>query len=326
MSSLVSIIVPVYNVEPYLHHCVDSLLAQTYENIEIILVDDGSSDLCPEICDAYTQKDSRVRVIHIPNQGVSIARNTGIEHTNGELVLFVDGDDWIAPAMVSRMYEAIERNKADVCVCALKNTFSEDAIADTTNKEYIGYGKEEFFTRILNDTSCYGYSCNKMIRKASLGGIRFNQEFAVCEDMLFCTNLASVCSKIIQLKAELYYYRNRSDSATRRQNFSDKITTLIKAYESIALIYAIHSPRNLPIVHYNYLKINLNIKGRIIIDKIDNKNLMREINTNITKHLLPTLKSSHLSYTSKINIIFTWLMPRIILKLKQSILNLHSHH
>ena len=99
MEPLISVIVPVYKVELYLRQCVDSLLAQTYSNLEIILVDDGSPDGCPAICDEYARKDSRVRVIHKPNGGLSDARNVGLDAARGEYIGFIDSDDWVMPDM-----------------------------------------------------------------------------------------------------------------------------------------------------------------------------------------------------------------------------------
>ena len=96
---MISVIVPIYKVEPYLHRCVDSILAQTYQNIEVILVDDGSPDSCPEICDEYAAQDERIKVIHKANGGLSSARNAGLDAASGDWVSFIDSDDWIEPDM-----------------------------------------------------------------------------------------------------------------------------------------------------------------------------------------------------------------------------------
>ena len=116
----ISVIVPVYNVEQYLQTCVESLLAQTYETIEIILVDDGATDGSPALCDAYAAKDARVRVLHQKNAGVSAARNAGTAMASGELVVFVDSDDYAAPEMIERLYSTLARNGADIGVCGVR--------------------------------------------------------------------------------------------------------------------------------------------------------------------------------------------------------------
>ena len=114
---LISVIVPVYKVENYLNQCLESIVKQTYSNLEILLVDDGSPDRCPEICDEWARREKRVRAIHKQNGGLSDARNAGLALAQGELVMFVDSDDWIAPEMAEKMLEAMEREEADMVIC-----------------------------------------------------------------------------------------------------------------------------------------------------------------------------------------------------------------
>ena len=117
MEPLISVIVPVYKVEQYLGRCVESLLSHTYENTEIILVDDGSPDHCPALCDAYADKYEKIRVIHQENKGLSGARNTGIENAKGELLAFVDSDDKWSPYFLESLYKALKENDADISQC-----------------------------------------------------------------------------------------------------------------------------------------------------------------------------------------------------------------
>ncbi len=115
---LVSVIVPIYEVQDYLERCIKSIIEQTYKNIEIILVDDGSKDGCPEICDRYAKKDSRITVIHKENGGVISARRVGIQAANGEFIQLVDGDDWIAKEMVAKLISCMIENKVDLVICS----------------------------------------------------------------------------------------------------------------------------------------------------------------------------------------------------------------
>ncbi len=141
---LVSVIIPVYKVENYLKRCVDSVLAQTYENIEIILVDDGSPDNCGEMCDEYARADSRVVVIHKENGGVSAARNIGVERSHGEYVTFVDSDDYISPDYVEYLYSLLFDNDADVAIAGFNKTSDDscDFASDSENNVKIINGKE----------------------------------------------------------------------------------------------------------------------------------------------------------------------------------------
>ena len=118
---LISVIVPIYNVEQYLHECIDSIISQTYNNLEIILVDDGSPDRCPQICDEYKQKDNRICVIHKNNGGQSDARNKGLEVATGKFISFIDGDDVITKDFVETLYEPLLlKNEISISVCAIK--------------------------------------------------------------------------------------------------------------------------------------------------------------------------------------------------------------
>ena len=115
---LISVIVPVYNVEPFLKKCVDSIVLQTYANLEIILIDDGSPDKCPEICDAYARKDNRIKVVHQENGGLARVRNVGIENATGDYITFIDSDDFVAPNYVDFLYKGIFENNADMSIAS----------------------------------------------------------------------------------------------------------------------------------------------------------------------------------------------------------------
>lgn len=132
----ISVIIPVYNVEKYLVKCIDSVINQTYTNLEIILVDDGSPDRCPQICDEYAKKDKRIRVIHKANGGLSDARNAGIDVADGEYICFLDGDDYIAPNMYEKLYTAIKKNNADMSICNFCYVDENGNILDKENMEY----------------------------------------------------------------------------------------------------------------------------------------------------------------------------------------------
>ena len=131
---LISVIVPVYKVEKYLNRCVKSIIDQTYENLEIILVDDGSPDCCPALCDAWKEKDNRIKVIHKSNGGLSDARNAGMEVANGELMGFVDSDDWIAPDMYQCLHEAMKADNSDIAACGVEMVWEDGTSSRTLTK------------------------------------------------------------------------------------------------------------------------------------------------------------------------------------------------
>lgn len=142
---MISIIVPVYKVEPYLRQCVDSILNQTYRDLEILLIDDGSPDCCGKICDEYEKKDKRVRVFHTENRGLSIARNLGLKETQGDYIGFVDSDDWIEPDMYEVLLKCLEETGADICVCG----YSYENGIRTTNTTYENTTYRSWWSNIL---------------------------------------------------------------------------------------------------------------------------------------------------------------------------------
>ena len=145
MTDLVTVIVPVYNTEKYIKKCVDSILGQTYTELEVILVDDGSTDSCPRICDSYAERDSRVRVIHKENGGLSDARNAALDIVSGSYVTFVDGDDYIEKNYVEYLYSLIKKYGADMSICSYKSVDADGK--PSKMRQGICYGQETGFFR-----------------------------------------------------------------------------------------------------------------------------------------------------------------------------------
>ena len=179
LNEKISVIVPVYKVEKYLHKCVDSIISQTYENLEIILVDDGSPDNCPQICDEYAKKDSRIRVIHKENEGISATRNTGIQAAQGEYIGFIDSDDYVAPQMFEKLYNAIKKHDADISICNFYytddngNILDKDDIRLPIKDEYISGNKvlsEKFF---MDKRHYWIVPWNKLYRREVLKNVKY---------------------------------------------------------------------------------------------------------------------------------------------------------
>ena len=175
---LLSIIVPVYKVEKYLSECIDSILAQTLTDFELILVDDGSPDHCPEICDEYAKKDDRIVVIHKANGGVSSARNSGILAAQGDYIGFVDADDLIVPEMYAFLYDAILKHHVDLVSCQYKRFLKDVSVS--TGEDRVRVGRLYNNTKALTEKYCTIYVptedssvCNKLYRKKVMRDICF---------------------------------------------------------------------------------------------------------------------------------------------------------
>ena len=191
MSRLLSIIVPVYNAQNYLSRCLDSILCQTYKNIEIILIDDGSKDSSPSICDEYAQKDKRIRVFHQNNHGQGYSRKKGIELSNGAYITFVDNDDYIRPKMYETMITLLENKNVDICAC-LWNYETEDGYqsVDPSKYKYL-VGKYHsfdfahlFFTNDSYEAGIVGSPWNKVYKKNVLNNIISTGKIGEDEEMM----------------------------------------------------------------------------------------------------------------------------------------------
>ena len=234
MVKLVSVILPVYGVEKYLPECVDSLLAQSYQNLEIILVDDASPDGCPAICDSYAAKDRRVRVIHKENGGAASARNAGLDAARGEAVCFVDSDDTVEPQYVELLLDALGHGDMAMCGFFLRSRSGskEEAICPGS------YDREGFLRRFLEDWSCSSV-CNKIFRRSAIGNLRMAEGHRV-DDEFFTYRVALNCRKVTVTDSPLYRYRLRrssvmqDDGAAKQRMMLDRIAYVTERYETVA--------------------------------------------------------------------------------------------
>lgn len=210
----ISVIVPVYNIAPYLAKCIESLMEQTVPGMEIILVDDGSSDASGRICDEYRQKDPRIMVIHKENGGLSSARNAGIAAASGKYIGFVDGDDWVSSEMYQKLYDLAESEKAQIVSCRYREVYEED-IAETAHREeaFVSLSHEaalkRFFLRQISESVC-----DKLFLRTMFRDILF-PDGEINEDTCIVVRLLMRSQKVVCLEKELYFYRKRSGSITR---------------------------------------------------------------------------------------------------------------
>lgn len=233
---LLSIVIPVYNAEIYLPECLDSLLAQTYPNFELICVNDGSRDSSQNILERYAQKDSRVKVFQTENGGVSAARNFGLEQARGAYVTFVDSDDFVMPQYLERLLEEMERNEAKLVVCGFRSV--PDARMTQAREEPV---QVEASLRCTLDTYRYGRagSCSQCIhvlyQRELLEQIRFRKELYIGEDTLFFLQAFLQAGWFMYLPEKLYLYRVREDSSYKKA-FTMRQYTEVAAWEEIVTL------------------------------------------------------------------------------------------
>ena len=235
---LVSIIIPVYNVEPYLRRCLDSVVNQTYKNLEIILVDDGSPDRCPEICDEYAEKDLRIKVIHKKNGGQSEARNVAIDVCRGEYIAFIDSDDFISTWYIENLYIAIKKHSAKFAICETI-CFSDDS--------KIGCHNALYSSKLISKSDALKSYCSLLPRKSvpflapfcKLYHRGLFQELrfpvgCIYEDSLLNYKLIDLVDEIAYIKEPLYYYYMRENSTMGQKERHDYKIVLRPYQEAIA--------------------------------------------------------------------------------------------
>ena len=232
-----SVIVPVYKVEPYLRRCVDSILGQDFENFELILVDDGSPDGCPAICDEYAQKDGRVRVIHQENTGQSTARNRAVALTEAQFITFVDGDDWIAPGYLSALYDAIKRTDAGIAAARICTEIPQPD-GSTSQQLYplpqkLLMERDEALQALCMEgvSGVSGFLCGKLIHRENAlahpfpDGRLFEDSFAVWRQV-------ADAGQLVCVPEALYHCLTRADSS-QRQAFQPRHMDLIDAVQDM---------------------------------------------------------------------------------------------
>lgn len=237
-NTLVSIIVPVFNVKPYLVRCVDSLLAQTYSNLEIILVDDGSTDGSGRICDLYANSDPRVRVIHKGNGGVSSARNKGIEVCKGQFVSFVDSDDWVASDFIGVLMSNLATFDADISSCGIQRVSGERDSNVVQSRRAPGpsvMGNVEATKGAIMDTWLFFSVCNRLYKRSLIDATRFSTRMTFAEDQYFnfCTYFRARYSVHDPVARYFYAYRPTSSIATRDRLNEDRLYMIKKMREIV---------------------------------------------------------------------------------------------
>lgn len=227
MEDKISVIVPVYGVEPYLRKCLDSLVGQSYLNLEIILVDDGSPDRCGKICDEYAEKDSRIRVIHKENGGVSSARNAGLGIASGEWIGWVDSDDWVELDMFEYLLGNAQQAGAEIAVCSRVERYKEHHIFRGWEETLI-LNREEAMGLLLENDQMQNYLCDKLWKRELFRGIVF-PEGKTFEDIAVMHRLFERASRVVCLPEWKYNYYQRAGSIVDDPSLQNRINHFMAA-------------------------------------------------------------------------------------------------
>lgn len=274
---LISIIVPVYNVEKHIKKCVNSLLSQTYPNIEIIIINDGSTDQTAQILEEYSN-ETKIRIFHQENKGVSFGRNFGLKQAQGDFICFVDGDDFVAPEYCEKLHQNLVENDADISVCQLVRVFNGKNEPQKIKYKSKVFSRNEALSLIFEDNELRSYPCGKLFKKEIIKDFIFPLHKKAFEDYVTIFRIIEKSDKIVIFNDLLYYYLLNEGSLSfnkSSQMFYDLSTAAIEMYE-----YAKRMKSELPnwknIVKKTAKHLHMSIKNISIHKKTENDSLILE--------------------------------------------------
>lgn len=300
MEKLISIVIPIYNVEKYVDRCIQSVINQTYKNIDIILVNDGSPDNCGQICEKWKKIDSRVSVIHKQNGGLSDARNAGIKVARGEFITFIDSDDYVSENYVEYLFNLICKYDADISICSFYELFE-----DSNKKIYVGGDREKVFNSetaietMLYDKDFYTAAWGKLYKTSYFNDIQYPKG-KLYEDLATTYKLLEKAKKIVYGPEHLYCYIQR-DGSILNSKFSKKNFELLEIIRKLKRDLENRYPNLYDAILYRTVCAYMDTVNMIINSKENNYN--KEIDNSmrfIRRKFMKIIKIKELSITQKV--------------------------
>lgn len=327
MDEVISVIIPVYNAEKHLEKCVRSVFSQTYRNLEIILVDDGSTDNSLVICEGLKKVDSRVLVIHQNNGGVSSARNKGLDVASGDYIGFVDSDDWIEPKMYETLYHLAKKHRADIAACGyVEERINGTFLTRSAQSDKIVLNQKEALEMALGYDYFKGFLWNKLFSSKIFNSgkkIRLDEEIHISEDLL-CVCKCILKSRLLVFDSEpLYHYINNELGAMKGQFHPSKATVIdavLKIKESVSPLY----PELNHIIRIHFVKSNLFLMISLINSNCLDIELMGKLKENLRSSLHMIIGTGDLSRREILYTILISCNPLIFAKLYRGTKKLYS--
>lgn len=308
----VSVIVPVYQVEKYLRQCLDSIVNQTFKEIEIILVDDGSKDNSGKICDEYALKDNRVKVIHQDNMGLSDARNSGMNQMSGKYFMFVDSDDYVSEQMIEKLYTRVVETDADIVCCNFEYFWeNNEKESFSTKQKREELNSSEIFNHRKNEKN-YGIwtvAWNKLYKSSSMNSFRFRSG-KIHEDEFWANDIYQKNLKVVTIEDSLYYYRQRHNSIVGIKSIKKEFD-LIEAFQERMQIYLnqnMYPDQAYKVLIYSLEPLNECRK----LKRTEEENIRYKHAVEKTKDLIGQLKNTELSRIQKYSLILIQMNPCLV--------------
>lgn len=315
----ISIIVPVYNIDKYINKCIDSILNQSFVNFELILVDDGSTDDSGLICDKYANEDSRIRVIHKENGGLSSARNAGLDIAKGKYIGFVDSDDYIDKNMYKYLFEVITRDNSELAICNYREVYEDSINIGEKNKINIPsseiYNKYEILNKLYtHESGQIVVAWNKLYRKELFDEERYPIG-RIHEDEFLIHRILYKCNKISYINDDLYYYLQRENSIMKESFSIRKIDVIDALKDRMDFFRKNNEVELLKKSETTYIAIFLSIyvKAYKQFNNVDNE--LRNIKSGFNENIIHLLKNPYNNWKAKILWCVFYFNPRLYIKI-----------
>lgn len=310
-----SIVVPVFNVEKYIQECLDSILHQSFQEFELLLIDDGSSDQSGSICDEYAAHDVRISVFHTINRGQAAARNLGIEKSKGEYIGFVDSDDWIDPVMFEKLLEENHRTECEIVACNF-HIMDENGTFSLWNQKSrnLLFSKEEAMKEIIHNAILTFSPCNKIYKRSLFREAKF-KEGIILEDMDLSYRILYASNGVAYISKGYYYYRY-NEKSTLRTKFSLKRLDSYHVFKTMYEFYVKHYPEEALFVYYNLVMNGITLYENIISNHFNNTDSyasLISVDRKLLRNMLCQNRYSD-SLKKKIKILMTLISPKITVR------------
>jgi glycosyltransferase involved in cell wall biosynthesis len=313
---LVSVIIPIYNSEKYVSKCIESIINQSYENIEILLINDGSTDKSSEICDAYGIKDDRVKVIHKQNEGVSSARNLGIDEANGEYVSFVDSDDWLVPMAFENIVNCIIMEQVDAVIFEyFVENYIGNKIHNTYTELYGPMNSEKAIETTISPVNRFVWS--KVFSRDIIGNTRFDTTIHFGEDTLFTALVMDKANSVYYLSRPLYHYFQSENSATRI-GFNPRVFSGVEAYRQLVELCSLKYPSIIDVARTAHKNIIINTIIILLNNPyyVDFRATKQKLSSEFRNGILILLISKKVSFRMKMKFTLGLLSPKLLKNLR----------
>lgn len=314
MNDLISVIVPVYNVEQYLNKCIESIVNQTYSNLEIILVDDGSPDNCPQICDDWANRDSRIKVIHQQNQGGGPARNVALDIAKGKFISFVDSDDYISPVFYENMVSFMS-GEVDIVECDYTEVNDENASFSLDNflKDY---AVEEALKCNIEDSIFKQLIWNKLYKREIIKNIRFPDSKGI-DDEFWTYKIIGNANKLRRINSVLYAYRQQNSSVMHIKFSLSRLNAILAKAQRVEYIRKKY-PKLESIARINlwFTCLFLGQKALVYLDKADEAKAFELIRNALSKEKLKLLDYNNLTFKYKAWLLLSSISIRLVCKIR----------